>query len=53
VRRADHSSRGILQSVVCVTECDSEDSTIRSPGLLGAAPEKKCLLAKRASNRAE
>ena len=26
MRRADHSSRGVLQSVVCVTESDHESS---------------------------
>jgi hypothetical protein len=29
VLRADHSSRGVLSSMVCVTECDSEASTVR------------------------
>ena len=31
VRRADHSSRGVLPSVVSVTECDREFSTVRRP----------------------
>ena len=29
LRRADHSSRGILQSVVCLTECDVISPTVR------------------------
>ena len=31
LRRADHSSRGVLPSVVSVTECDRESSTVRRP----------------------
>jgi hypothetical protein len=31
LRRADHSSRGVLPSVVCLTECDLEISTMRRP----------------------
>ena len=33
LRRADHSSRGVLPSVVClsVTECDLETSRMRRP----------------------
>jgi hypothetical protein len=29
LRRADHSSRGVLPSVVCLTECDHESSIMR------------------------
>jgi hypothetical protein len=31
LRRADHSSRGVLPSVMCLTECDHESSTMRRP----------------------
>jgi hypothetical protein len=31
VRRADHSSRGVLPSVVCLIECDCEASIMRRP----------------------
>jgi hypothetical protein len=31
VRRADHSPRGVLLSVMCITECDSEASLMRMP----------------------
>jgi hypothetical protein len=31
LRRAYHSSRGVLQSVVCVSECDREASIMRRP----------------------
>jgi hypothetical protein len=31
LRRADLSSRGILPSVVCLTDCDHESSTTRRP----------------------
>ena len=31
LRRADHSSRGVLPNVVCVTECDREASIMRRP----------------------
>jgi hypothetical protein len=31
LRRADHSSRGVLPSVVCVTEPDHETSIMRRP----------------------
>ena len=29
LRRADHSSRGVLSSVVCRNECDHESSEMR------------------------
>ena len=32
-RRADHSSSEVLPSVVCLTECDREASTVRGPEL--------------------
>jgi hypothetical protein len=31
LRRADHSSRGVLLSVVCLNECDRETSIMRRP----------------------
>jgi len=31
MRRADHSSIGVLLSVVCLTECDNEFSIMRRP----------------------
>ena len=33
VRRADHSSRGVLPSVVCLTECDHECGAIGPLGM--------------------
>jgi hypothetical protein len=36
VRRADHSSRGVLPSVVCL-KCDSEASIMRGPWPTGGA----------------
>jgi len=35
LRRADHSSRGVLQSVVCQTKCDREYYTMRRPRSAG------------------
>ena len=35
VLRSDLSSRGVLLSVVCVTECDSEASTVRRSWPIG------------------
>jgi hypothetical protein len=45
VRRTDHSSRGVLPSVVCLPECDRESSTMRRPRPTGVscAVVKKCL----------
>ena len=37
LRRADHSSRGVLPSVVCLNECDREASIMRRPW-----PNKGC-----------
>jgi len=31
LRPADQSSRGILSSVVCLIECDREDSIMKGP----------------------
>jgi hypothetical protein len=31
LRRADHSSRGVLPTVVCLTECDREASIMGRP----------------------
>jgi hypothetical protein len=31
LRRADHSSRGVVPSVLCITECDREASPVRRP----------------------
>jgi hypothetical protein len=31
LRRADHSSRGVLPNVMCLTECDREASIMMKP----------------------
>ena len=36
LRRADPLSRGVLQTVVCLTECGYENLNLRKPGLTGA-----------------
>jgi len=42
LRRADHSSRGVLPSMVCLTGCDRESSTVRRPWPAGTvAPSYK------------
>jgi len=45
LRQADHSSRGVLPSVVCLSVSDLETSTMRRPGrqvgLLRHRKEKK------------
>ena len=37
LRRADHSSRGVLPSVVCLNECDHESSIMRRPWPTGGS----------------
>jgi hypothetical protein len=42
LRRADHSSRGVLPNAVCLNECDLETWTIRRPWIIRAVePWKK------------
>jgi hypothetical protein len=42
LRRADHSSRRFLTSVVCATDCDREASIMRRPGpIRGCCTMKK------------
>ena len=35
LRQADHSSKEVLPSVVCITECDHESSIMRGLGTVG------------------
>jgi hypothetical protein len=46
VRRADHLSRGVVPSVVCLKECDHETSIMRRP-----RPTRGCYAIKKARMR--
>jgi len=40
----DHFSRGVLPSVVCITECDREASIMKGPWLIRAVATLKTLI---------